>query len=300
MTAVSAIPDITIRQRVAARTPPGLRKAVRMALNYVYRIRTWIKILGQVRPVGMHSRKVMWKSAASALATSFRNLDSFQQPAALGDMTVEVFPIGRFSIRAATDDLLHVMPWRERKVREVCEATLGPGGTFVDGGANIGFYSVLAARKVGREGKVVAVEMMPDTAAILRGHIADNELQQVEIFQCALSNRRGQVEASVAQGRHGQASIMARQAGGRSVRSVDAFPLDEVLTKVGPVDLIKLDLEGAELLALQGATKVLARTSCVVFESNEMDQRIFDLLVKAGFTIELLEGSDFVARKAAQ
>ena len=294
-------PRLSVRQRVAAKTPPGLRKIARMALNYPYRIRTWIGILAALRPIDWRSRKILWASAVSALLTSFRDLDSFQKPVPLNDLEVDVAGIGRFAIRANTDDMLHLLPAREQKVRETIEQRVRPGAVFVDGGANIGFYAILAARLAGPDGQVVAFEMMPDTAAVLRRHIAANGASAIEVVERALSDHSGsRVRASVEPGQHGQASIVKDGSERHLSIEVETITLDEALTGYGPIDLIKLDLEGAEYAALKGAAAVLARTGCVVFESNERDERIFDLFANAGFVVEHLEGSDYLAQKAAR
>ncbi len=293
-------PEMTVRQKMAAKTPGGLRKVVRMALNYVHRLHMWIDILAQLRPADRQSRGTLWRSALSALFTSLRNLDEYRKPLPLGDMVLEVSGIGRFSIRAGTDDLLHLMPAREQKVRETVERCVRPGSVFVDGGANIGFYSILAARRAGPGGRVVAFEMMPDTAAVLRRHIAGNGPLAIEVVERALSDRSGRrVRASVEPGQHGQASIVKDASSGWQTVEVETITLDEALASYGPIDLIKLDLEGAEYAALQGAGAVLVRTRCVVFESNERDERIVELLTAAGFVVEHLEGCDFVAQRAA-
>lgn len=299
--AMANAPAIGIRQSIAARTPAGPRKAVRMALNYAYRLRTWLDLLGELRPADSSSRAILWKSFLAAPLTAARKLDSFQKPVLLGDVVVDVAGVGRFALRAATDDVLHVMSSREPAVRHLLETELRPGATFVDGGANIGFYSLLAARLVGSEGHVVAFEMMPDTAEILRRHVNDNRASRVSIVAQALSDRAGElVAASVAPGQHGQASIVAQGGAGRVLVDVETTTLDQALAHLGTIDLLKLDLEGAEHLALRGAGSVLSRTNCVVFESNAEDARVFDLLSAGGFTIERLEGFDFVARKVGR
>ena len=289
----------SIRQRIAARTPASLRKLVRMALNYVNRLTMWLDVLRELKPANAHSRLIIWTSLAAAPITALSQLDSYQQPVLLDDVSVIIDGVGRFAIRARTDDLLHVLSAREPKVRQVLERQLSNGGTFVDGGANIGFYSLLAARKVGQSGRVVAFEMMPDTSAILRSHVADNSPLPIQVIERALSDQGGKfITANVEPGKHGQASIIVGSAiAGRDQINVETTTLDEALAHIGDIDVIKLDLEGAEFMALSGARSVLARTDCLIFESNEEDRRIFELLDVSGFVVERLEAFDFVARK---
>lgn len=298
MTASVLKPEISVRQRIAAKTPGGLRKAVRMTLNYGHRLHMWIDILAQLRPADSQSRRTLWLSAFNAIFTSLGNLDEYRKPMPLGDMDLEVPGIGRFSVRAGTDDLLHLMPAREEKVREVTERCVGPRAVFVDGGANIGFYSILAARRAGPDGRIVAFEMMPDTAAMLRQNIAVNGALTIEVVERALSDQSGRkVCATVEPGQNGQASIVKDSCNGRKTIEVETITLDEALAGYGPIDLIKLDLEGAEFAALKGAQSVLARTRCVVFESNEREERIVELLADSGFVVKHLEGCDFVAER---
>lgn len=301
MATLAAEPNLNARQRIAAHTPKRLRKAVRMALNYPYRLRMWADLLREIEPADPASRAILRRSALAAPLTALRDLDSYQKPVLRGDIAVKIAGVGRFQIRAGTDDLLHVMTSREPLVRRLIEAELTPGGTFVDGGANIGFYALVAAARIGAGGRVVAFEMMPDTAAILRHHISENGPLPITVIERALSARSGEVvTASVAPGHHGQASIVSDVTAERHSVSVETVTLDEALADLGAIDLIKLDLEGAEYMALSGAAAVLARTRCLVFESNDEDPRIFELLAAAGFAVERLEAHDFVARRRAR
>lgn len=287
-----------LRQRIAGLTPEFMRKAVRMAENYAYRLRAWGQIRRELTPGDPPSAAVLRRSRLRAPLTALAQLDSYQGPQLAGDLTVEVAGIGRFALRAGTDDILHVMTSREPHVRRAIEERLSPGGTFVDAGANIGFYTVLAARRVGPAGRVVAFEMMPDTATILRSHVVSNDLAQVQVVENALSDVDGEtVTASVEPGKHGQASIVTGEADGRVTIAVATVTLDAALAEVGRIDVMKMDLEGAEFMALSGGAAVLARTGCVIFENNIDDSRISALLEASGFIVERLYAHDFIAVK---
>lgn len=293
------LPNRSFRQSFATSTPLGLRKAVRLALNYIYRLRIWRDLLGELRALGGHSRLILWLSVLAAPVTALRKLDFFKTPYLLCEASVTVQGVGRFNVRAKTDELLHLMASSEPRLPKLLAAELAPGRSFVDGGTNIGFYSLLAARLVGASGQVVAFEMMPDTAAILRKHIERNGDLPIRIVERALSEKSGErVMASVEPGLHGQASIVS-MGRIRQSASVETVTLDEALAAVERVDILKLDLEGAEFGALCGAQAVLARTGCVVFESKEEDPRIFSLLEAGGIAVERLGAFDFVAQPVA-
>lgn len=289
----------SLRQQLAARTPGLVRKGVRMAEHYARRQAEWIAVLREMRGVSVRDRLVLYGSAALAPLTALARLDGFQPPCLLTDAELDVAGIGRFAVRHATDDIIHVLSAREPAVRRELEARLRPGDTFVDAGANIGFYSILAARLVGPTGNVVAVEMMPPTAERLRRQINLNAAG-VRVIEQALSNSDGQLIVATSEpGKFGQASIVTDcDDAGRAIRhSVRTVRLDTALADVGPIRLIKMDLEGAEYLALSGGPQVLARTETLLFESNSHDEAIFVLLRDAGFVVALLDGNDYRATR---
>lgn len=289
-----------IRQRLAASMPGFVRKGVRMVEHYARRQKEWAQVLREVR--GDSARDAAWLYGSAALApfTSLRRLDGFEPPLFLVDIDVRVLGVGRFAIRHGTDDIIHVLPARERVIKRELEAQLRPGDTFIDAGANIGFYSVVAAGLVGPGGRVMAIEMMPPTIARLRDHLVTNAVP-AEVIERALSDKDGEVVVATSTvDKFGQASIVAepKHSGRATIRhQVETVRLDTALANIGPIRLIKMDLEGAEWLALCGAPDVLSRTERLVFESNSRDERIFALLREAGFGITPLGGSDYCAAR---
>jgi FkbM family methyltransferase len=136
---------------------------------------------------------------------------------------------------------------------------LQPGDFFVDGGAHIGFFTVLASRQVGPSGVVLAFEPCDLNAGVLETNIRLNGCQNVRVRREALSDAPGRVEMSWASGHDtGQATIRPTgAAAGRSL--VDTAALQDLLReRQQPVSLIKLDLEGAELRAIVGMREILA------------------------------------------
>jgi FkbM family methyltransferase len=251
--------------------------------------------------VAAEDQAVLRRSWRKGLRSAGRDLDHWQDPVLVQDADVDVRGIGRFHVRAFADDLYHALPAREPGVLKYLESHLSGGDTFIDAGANIGFYSVVASRKVGPQGQVIAVEMMPDTATILRDHIEMNHLANVKIVEEALSDHAGEiVEATVMPGKFGQASIANHEMSPDLVNRVKltTTTIDEI---VGPIDgsiaVIKLDLEGAEYPALKGAANTLGRTNAVVFEQLGSDTSARGLLEDAGFAVHQIEGHNFVAEK---
>ena len=161
--------------------------------------------------------------------------------------------------------ILETGTWEKPSWR-VIEESLQAGGTFVDIGAHIGYYSLKAAAVVGPEGRVIAVEPNPETVAKLRAnlHASGDDWASVEPVAC--SDAEGQLELFGGPSSNtGETSISKtnaeRDPTARKSFTVRARPLDSILAdnQVTRVDWIKIDVEGAEMLVLKGSAATLDR-----------------------------------------
>ncbi|MFN7926158.1 MAG: FkbM family methyltransferase [Bryobacteraceae bacterium] len=156
---------------------------------------------------------------------------------------------------------------------------LPAGGTFIDVGAHIGFHSLKAAQRVGTAGHVLSVEPNPATLRELRENVASSKVPQIAIEPVACSDRRATLDLFASnRSNTGMASLSSRNAarddeGTRSYK-VEAVPLDELVERQGltRVDVIKIDVEGAETMVLRGAAKTIARFHPVVVMEMLDDQ----------------------------
>lgn len=161
---------------------------------------------------------------------------------------------------------------------------LRPGDVFVDGGANIGLFSLLAAAAVGPSGRVLACEPGPGTMALLRANFAQNGFAVLETHQVALSDKPGAAQFVVFEDGSGFASFAPEATGGRVV-DVGVTTLDELTSAHGDrVALVKLDIEGAEVRALRGARGLLARSAPLLLVEVEPGH-----LARQGTSVEDLE-----------
>jgi FkbM family methyltransferase len=155
---------------------------------------------------------------------------------------------------------------------QLLRRVLRPGDWFVDGGANIGYFTLLAARLVGTRGRVDAFEPDPINLQRLREHLAMNsQAAEVHVHPYALTDRPGMVDLFHPTGtgaNHGMASLYPPPIGAEKTFSVEAVRLDDVLQ--GVPTLIKQDVEGAELRALNGMSRLLASPEppMIIFEHN--------------------------------
>jgi FkbM family methyltransferase len=153
---------------------------------------------------------------------------------------------------------------------------LRPGDRVVDAGANIGYITALFSRWVGPTGRVYSMEPEPGTFDILAGNVQRLRLENVELFPCALSSRSAPGVLAVPEYADGgenlyEARILnpagaglpaatVKADGGVRTVEVQLATLDGLLEKrADALALIKLDVEGCELEAVQGATELVRR-----------------------------------------
>lgn len=149
----------------------------------------------------------------------------------------------------------------ENAERQFVERYLEAGMTVLDIGAHHGFYSLLASKKVGDNGRVVAFEPSPRERKRLVRHLSLNACSNVLVEETALGETEGQADFFlVANKETGCNSLRQPQTKHPTRRvQVQVKRLDEYLrtAQIGRVDFIKLDVEGAELSVLRGAGEVL-------------------------------------------
>ena len=145
---------------------------------------------------------------------------------------------------------------------------LRTGDVFVDGGANVGLFSLVAAARVGQSGRVIAFEPAVETRRRLVGNCAENPYPWIEIRPEALGKEKGVAQFISFDGNSSGVSSFAPENSsfGKKVEVV-VTTLDHALENVdlSTLRLIKLDLEGAELKALQGSIGVLKNSNTDIF-----------------------------------
>lgn len=160
-------------------------------------------------------------------------------------------------------------PYVANEVRRL----LQPGDTFVDIGANAGYFTLLGAQLVGPEGRVYAFEPGTDNCDLLKRSVAQNRFEHVQLFQKAVAEKAQRVALS-----SGGADSNARLMRPEEIQGLEehfdyfeSVTLDEALQDVTAVHLIKMDIEGAEPRAWTGMQQVLARHRPVVISEYAPD-----------------------------
>jgi len=162
------------------------------------------------------------------------------------------------------------------------------GDIVIDVGAAFGFYTITASKRVGQQGKVVAIEPQPNILEMLNRNIKLNKLANIITLNYAVYSERSKVRL------YSNYSIIQERAG-QSLQSyieVSADTLDNLLRQVGidEVNWIKVDVEGAELEVLKGAAGILSRSSdislLVEVHSPDLLKPILELCESYKFGVE--------------
>jgi len=189
----------------------------------------------------------------------------------------------------------------EPHLTAVFERYCTPGTTVVDVGANLGYYSLLAARLVGPSGRVIALEPNSENCRLLLSSMRRSGLANVQVLPVAADVETGWAYYSTHVGSNGglidDEDLLARPG-----VVVPTFRLDDLvagpagLLKVaGPVGLLKMDVEGAEGRVVRGATRVIERDRPIVTTElkEEMLTRVSNTTV--GEYLSYFEGLGYSA-----
>ena len=154
---------------------------------------------------------------------------------------------------------------------------LRPDDLFVDVGANIGSYTILASGVCGSDS--VSIEPDPETAGRLRRNVQANHLESnVTVVETAVGAEIGTISFTVGKDTTNQVADETDV----DVRTVALATLDHVLRGMAPT-IIKMDVEGFETEALKGAVQTLEKSSLLAIETETVDAAALAILNRAGF-----------------
>jgi FkbM family methyltransferase len=182
----------------------------------------------------------------------------------------------------------------EPQLQQALADFAGPGMTVFDIGANIGYVSLLMAAAVGESGQVYAFEALPENVERLTEHVRLNGLEgTIAVTHTAVTDSVRPVRF-----RPGPSHATGRAAGGEDddpedCIDVPGISIDHFVTELGnpPPDLVKIDIEGGEALALPGMVRTLNLTRPVVFlelHGETAGAAVLDTLHGAGYKIHAM------------
>jgi FkbM family methyltransferase len=174
--------------------------------------------------------------------------------------------------------------------QELLARTVSEGTVFYDIGANVGFFTLLAARRVGPSGHVVAFEPLPENIATLRRNLALNGFEHVTVVPAAVG--RAERTATLELGEQPMWGRIVEEPSGPGVE-VDVLVIDN-LVAAGAIlspDYVKVDVEGDEVGVLEGMRATLERRRPpILCEIHGTADRVLPMLRDLGYRLRWLEG----------
>lgn len=183
----------------------------------------------------------------------------------------------------------------EKTQTEIFLSTLKPEDTVLDIGANIGYYTVLAGKAVGQKGRIIAFEPDRENNILLDKNITLNKLTNVTVINKAVSRSTATLEFNSAPNKAESGLSQGKETGSYTVC---AIALDDFLSSQNfkKINVIKIDIEGAEIGALEGGRKELSKMKDVTLfiEYNPASLKLYQkdptellaIISDFGFTIE--------------
>jgi FkbM family methyltransferase len=233
-------------------------------------------------------------------------------PVYVGDHTALVATRWGAKMLVDTRDAM-VAPWLlldglwESTVTQWLQQTLAPGQIFVDVGANIGYFTLLGASLVGPDGQCVGVEAHPHLAELLQRNVIINGFHgYVTTYHRAAWSEATELKLHMRRNFASNSSIgsigsdaLEQLGDTETTVVVDAVPLDDLLAHLPHIDVMKVDVEGAEVQVFSGLKRILRANPrlTIVFEwapaqivdVGDEPAALLDLLAAEGFGFRLIE-----------
>jgi FkbM family methyltransferase len=172
----------------------------------------------------------------------------------------------------------------EQLVQQALIAHLKPGMVFYDVGAHGGFFTLLGAELVGPSGKVVSFEPHPKTSTCCQGQIEANNFRNVTVVTAAVADRIG--EARFADNDWSDMSSLKNISASAKTITVQTTTLDHEITRHPSPDVMKIDIEGAEIEALSGASNLISKKRPVLLvelHSQELAEQYDQMMHDFGY-----------------
>jgi FkbM family methyltransferase len=213
-----------------------------------------------------------------------------------------VDPMSPFGLK-----MLRQQPYEEQ-MGQLLRGLLRPGDTFLDLGANEGYFSVIASRCVGSEGKVFSVEPQSALQGVLSENVRINDAFNVRVYRLALSDKEGEAQlfrrSSI---NHAGSRIGRRFRLGFGSEAVPTQTLGQFCREQGITGarVIKIDCEGAEIPIVEGSPELFQENAFDVIAleyhpgivSGTEIRRVHDQLARAGYLLAQWNGQTIYYRQ---
>lgn len=224
-------------------------EALQSAYNALWLFMVWI------RTVLIRTGILRLRIGRLDLNSFLHRLGSRILPSIDRDITVSLTTGQQLTVPAGhAGGRIHVTGTYEQEVTALFMRLLKESMTVIDLGAHLGYYTLLASHRVGPQGAVYAFEPDPNFFPLLVGNVEANACSNVTTIQKAISNKTGEVELWCETNAGGSNLYTPTGSFANSTATVETTTLDEFFGERGwpSVDLVKIDIEGAETAALEG------------------------------------------------
>jgi FkbM family methyltransferase len=176
-------------------------------------------------------------------------------------------------------------------------ALIRPGANIVDIGAHVGYMTLLAASR-SPSGQVLAIEANRDNFDLLCANLARNGVTNVHAVHCAAWRRSGEtLTMTVCSENTGDHRVFPRE-GANTTVEVSARAVDDLIPDGWPVDVVKIDVQGTDHVAIEGMSRTIERCQPVMLvefwptgieEFGDSPMRVLELYARLGYEIAVLE-----------
>jgi FkbM family methyltransferase len=218
----------------------------------------------------------------------------------------------RGQIWIESESLIHKLKkgWRYEKETELLDLFLSPGDVCFDIGANYGQWSYMMSGRVGSAGKVIAVEPMPITAQIFMRVARHFKFPNVSLYQLALGDRKREATMQVYEDKYkfkrlSNTRLSSSPVGSNPYFKVKMTTFDSLVDEqnITNIKLIKCDIEGVEMLFLQGAINTLQKESPIIiceivaehlYKYGYKPEDVYGFLLKLGYLAYVYKAGSLV------
>ena len=174
-------------------------------------------------------------------------------------------------------NLAYLLGTAEPHLQRAIRQYIAPGDTVYDIGANLGYVTLALAKQVGPEGRVIAFEPLPENVGFLRKNVEINQLKNVRLFDCAVSDRCGESVIRMAENPATASLVWHRSDPSAREFDIQTVAIDDLIdaNEIALPQFVKIDVEGAEGPVLKGMRRTLAGAKPILFvECSEAGREI--------------------------
>lgn len=188
----------------------------------------------------------------------------------------------------------------EEPEMKIIRELVQPESVVLDVGANFGCYTKFLSSLVGQNGRVHSFEPIPEVFGYLKSNINSERISNVELHNCALSDKSGKAQFSIPKFKHtGENFYEGHLTEGNGDLSVEVNTIDE-LGISGNISFIKCDVEGAELKVLKGAVNLIKKSKPIWMLEINSDltsdgaQQIINFMHESGYKMSFVDEDKLV------